>query len=687
MTALEAATPPSSEGGRLAPVLAAWREAAPGDRWVTALSAAALLSLWLFAHPYAGIIHDARLYVGRALADLDPQGLGQDLLFAHDGQSGFTVYRPLIRAGVITFGAGPAALSATLVNLCLWFAAAAAWGSRHAPPSAYQGRRLAAMLVTVAVLDPTYGGFDVFRYGEAFASPRPLAEAAVMVGLALLASGRLWLALLPMLLAATLHPVMALPGLLIAFLVHAERDRRLWLLPIVGGFLAVGAALAHLPLADRLLTRTDPAWTHILEVRTPYLFATWWRFGDGGRTLMQFAVVAVAAVASQGRLRSLLVAVLGAAAIGLLATLILCDGLQDLLALQLQPWRALWPLAVAANAAIPLVVWDLWRKGARGQVAAALTLLAWLVCDADPFGLPAAVICLVGAGVALRGGWEPPRRIVQAVLLIAGATVLVQVGVAVFAMSGVLALAPPPGSHASLLALWRSNGPTFLIVILLAAATWAMRRRPIARWAAAAALALVLIPTLLLWDDRSSTEARIESGRPDEALTRALGPEPGGVLWVGGDAQPWLLARRANWATSIQGASVVFSRDLAMTWDDRMKRLIGLGFATEAERQPFTPAKHMARGHAVEASRAICGWPDRPAAILIAGHRPVPGAYYWKPQPPEMRLMNDGRRLFWRPVPDYTVVRCAELARLPPSAFPPEPAVEASKPPLSRPAG
>lgn len=677
MTALEAASPEPDEPLRsaVAPGLAQAR-----DRWVFGVAAAALLALWLFAHPYAGIIHDARLYVGRALADLDPKGLGQDLLFAHDGQSGFTVYRPLIRTGVIAFGAGPAALWATLVNLCLWFAAAAAWASRHA-----QGRRLAAMLVTVAVLDPTYGGFDVFRYGEAFASPRPLAEAAVMVGLALLAGGRIWFALLPMVLAAALHPVMALPGLLIAFLVHAGRDRRLWLLPVVGAVAAIAAALAHLPLADRLLTRTDPAWTHILEVRTPYLFATWWRLGDWGRTLMQFAVVAVGAYAARGQVRTTLLAVLSGAAIGLLGTLVFCDGLHDLLALQLQPWRALWPLAVAANAAIPLVVWGLWREGARGQTASALVLLAWLVCDVEPIGPLAALACLIGAGVSLRGGWEPTPRIVQAVLLIAGATVLVQGGVAVWAMIKVLALAPPPGSHASLLALWRSNGPSFLIVGLLCAVAWRLRDRPIARWGAAATLALVLIPTLILWDDRSNTEARIESGRPDTALARALGPEPGGVLWVGGDAQPWLLARRPNWATSIQGASVVFSRELAMTWDDRMRRLIALGFATEADRQPFTPARHFARGHASDASRVICGWTDHPAAILIAGRKPVPGAVRWNPDPPEMRLMTDGRRFFWRPVQEYTVVRCADLSRLPDSAFKPD--GDAPKPPLSRPVG
>ena len=682
MTAVAAVAAGPDVAAPAPPPSSAWREASSRDRWVFALSAAALLALWLLAHPYAGIIHDARLYVGRALADLDPKGLGQDLLFAHDGQSGFTVYRPLIRAGVIALGAGPAALTATLVNLCLWFAAVAAWASRRT-----SGRRLAAVLVAVAILDPSYGGFDVFRYGEAFASPRPLAEAAVMVGLALLAGGRIWLAILPLVLAVAIHPVMALPGLAIGFLVHAQRDRRLWALPVAGALLAIVAALAHLPLADRLLTQTDPPWTHVLQVRTPYLFATWWRAGDWGRTLLQFAVVALAALGSAGRVRTLLFAVLGAALIGLLATLVFCDGLHDLLALQLQPWRALWPLAVAANGGMPVVAWSLWTRGDRGRVAMALLIMAWLVCEAGLGGLAAAAICLAGAAAAGLGAAPPSRRLVQVVLVVAVTVAAVQAGIALWAMVKVLSLAPPPGSHASLLALWRSGGPTFLILLGLGGAAWAVRARPIAPWEAAAALLLVSILSIALWDDRSNTQARIESGQPDRALATAVGLEPGGLLWVGGDAQPWLLARRPSWATSIQGASVVFSRDLAMTWDDRMRRLIKLGFATEADRQPFTPAKHFARGDAVEASMEICRWRDRPAAILIAGRKRVPGATIWSPRPPEMRLTTDGKRFFWKPVTEYTVVRCADLARPPPAAFQPPPRPAPQPAAISRPVG
>jgi hypothetical protein len=51
------------------------------------------LSIFLLSRPYQGIIQDAYIYMGRALADLDPNGVGRDLMFVHDGQFGFSLFR------------------------------------------------------------------------------------------------------------------------------------------------------------------------------------------------------------------------------------------------------------------------------------------------------------------------------------------------------------------------------------------------------------------------------------------------------------------------------------------------------------------------------------------------------------------------------------------------------------------
>ncbi|CAN5268331.1 hypothetical protein BH09PSE2_BH09PSE2_04860 [soil metagenome] len=646
------------------PVGAPWAIPADGRaRLRLALAGFALLCLWLFAHPYAGVIHDARLYVGRALADLDPKGLGTDLLFSNDGQSGFTLYRPLIRSGVIAFGPGGAALLATLVNLCLWFGAAAALLSRFS-----RGRMLAAALVAVAVLDPAYGGFDVFRYGEAFASPRPLAEAAVIAAMTCLAMRRDWLAAGFVVVAGVLHPVMALPGVMIVFIVFAARTPRLWFLPLVGAAALSLAAAFKLPLADRLFTTVDPEWMKVLLARTPYLFATWWRPGDWGRLFVQAAVVGLCLAGSTGRLRTLLTAVLVTAAIGVAATLVLCDGFGDLLGLQLQPWRALWPMAVLANAALPLVALALWRRGSAGRTALGLLLMAWLVCEYGWGGLASSFACLVGIVLILRRYPPPPPWLAQAVLVLAGPTAAIEFGQSIMVVVETLKPGLPDGVRVSMLQMWRSGALPALSVLSAGAAAWIMRDRLVGLRHLAPLAVVAALAELLLLDDRPTTQRRVERGRPDAVLNAAIGPTPGSLLWVGGDAQPWLLARRGAWANSIQGASVVFSRPLAMAWEDRIRRIIGVGFATEADRSPFTPAKHFARGMAREGAIKVCGWPDAPAALLITGHRPIPEASYWRPDPPETRLGYNGKRFAWSIIGEYTVVRCDRLRALKPEA-------------------
>ncbi|MSQ63339.1 MAG: hypothetical protein EXR33_05820 [Betaproteobacteria bacterium] len=45
-----------------------------------------LASLWLLGRRYAGISHNASLYVAQGLRRLDPVSFGKDLFFAHGAQ-------------------------------------------------------------------------------------------------------------------------------------------------------------------------------------------------------------------------------------------------------------------------------------------------------------------------------------------------------------------------------------------------------------------------------------------------------------------------------------------------------------------------------------------------------------------------------------------------------------------------
>ena len=63
------------------------------------------------------------LYVGGALAALDPQGVGEDPMWRLDGQMRFSLFPMLLRPLVATLGAEHAALVVAACGLLLWSAA------------------------------------------------------------------------------------------------------------------------------------------------------------------------------------------------------------------------------------------------------------------------------------------------------------------------------------------------------------------------------------------------------------------------------------------------------------------------------------------------------------------------------------------------------------------------------------
>ena len=204
-----------------APVRRPWRASAP--LW------ASLPPLMLLLHPYRGLVQDARIYLGRGVADHDPAGVGRDIVFADDAQTGFTLLRGVIRTLLDGMAPRDAAMGLALGGSLLWLGAALAL-SRSLAAAMARGEaadRLAwAAMVAVLALPAQYGAFDTFAYAETIATPRVFAEAAVLAGLAMLLGGRRAGGLLLLALALALHPLMALPGLGIAAVVLVREDRR-----------------------------------------------------------------------------------------------------------------------------------------------------------------------------------------------------------------------------------------------------------------------------------------------------------------------------------------------------------------------------------------------------------------------------------------------------------------------------
>ncbi len=318
----------------------------------------ALALLWALAHGFVGIEHDARIYMGRALADIDP-AVGRDLMFRLDGQSSFSVFRFVAARLAATIGLGPTVLVLSLAALVVRFAALAALARALLP-----GRAIVLGLACACVLSAFYTPWNLIAAGESLPIPRPFAEAAVLAGLAALCRERP-LACAAWLLAATLvHPIMALPGFGVLLVVLGLRDRR-WLIAAALTSAAIAAAgWLGLPLAKRLLITVE---------RNTYLYVGRWPGGDlVGATIVRGATIALAAAWLRGPARIVLLSALGIGMAGVLASYVFVDLFGNLLVVQAQVWRALWLVATLAPLAAGLCLWHLPRLGARGQVSPCL---------------------------------------------------------------------------------------------------------------------------------------------------------------------------------------------------------------------------------------------------------------------------------------------------------------------------
>jgi hypothetical protein len=639
-----------------------------GPRWIEpVLQATIIVSIWLLNRFYRGIVHDARIYLGRAVADLDPQGLGRELTFQLDGQTQHTIFSRLITPLVLALGPSATSMGVTLAALLIWLAAAAWLATRLAP------RRLVpAALICAAVLPAAYGPFDIFSFGEALATPRGFAEAGVLAGLAALLAGRRWLCTILLLLAAAFHPIMAAPGFGVFFLVLAQEDRRWWGLAPVGLLALVAAGALHLGPAKALFSAYDPAWLAVMHRRNGFLFLSQWPPSAWYGAALPVATLAMAALLIAGRLRVIATAALAVAAASLIAAFVFGDLLGSLLILQLQLWRALWVVQVLATLLAPLIAVELWATGRRdARLSGVLLGVSWLELTGMVWDLPLLAAALVFAATASRGG---PDRVSKGILIAASAAavalVLAIAGVGAYAALTMVQIfarihrAPP--LH-FLLAL-KLHLPRCAVIAAaftpLLCPKWLKPQLGMIRLSICA---LLLAPTAVIaWDQRTPTRRMIDLGEGRADLNRLIGPATGaGIVWMPDDTAPWFLLSRATWASDLQGSVGAFSRPLAMGWDQRAAALVASGLGTIRDRNPWDQApapKALTTTQSRDGALRLCAVKNGPQAIVLSGDlTKVFGAGVatrWRAPVTNVMLEPGSFALKIIPFDYYTVVRC-----------------------------
>jgi hypothetical protein len=616
-------------------------------------------ALWIASHPYFGIVGDSRLYIGRILADLDPAGVGQDMAFVHDGQFQFSPFPFLVRGLVAQLGPALAAELVAAIGCLCWFFATLAFAMQLA-----RGRALWMMLAFVCVLPHSYGN-HLLVTAETLAVSRPFAEAAALAGFAMLIAGRPLFALALTLLAFVMHPLVALPCLFVIAAVHL-RDRRVILaLLAVASFVPI-AGWIGVPLFDRIFVHVDAEWFDLLYQLNPYLFPSHWSLAAFGPLATEAATIAIAASLLLGAARRIFVSSLVVGVCGVLIARLFGDVLHNLLAIQVQTWRAAWVMAAVAQYAYALCAIRL-SAGTldvgRRRVTLALLTLGW-------FGnLNLFLAAAVGSlALALHFGRFtkaiPSRHVLLVWTAVAFLVVLSYAGV----LTTFLQFLAHMPSGAALGVLYGVRMDVAALPICLLAFAWWVTKSPSLRLSplfnsvgvfVCAALAAVI------WSSRSQAGRDVETVRSPKEFQAVLDSRPGEILWIGTKSEAWQVFGRPQWVSEQQSASIVFSRPLAMLWRQRAQILLDNGLVPSNVFTPWRAIDDSAVPRVTrEALQRICAREDAPVAIIFpmeAGESPPPDVSVATWTLPHVRFVPDrNEKNIWHAIDRYAAVACGE---------------------------
>jgi hypothetical protein len=338
-----------------------------------------LVTLWLLMHGYHGLTGDGQIYAFQAFARLNPQLRG-DLYLQNTSQDQFTLFSPLYAWCIGLLGLENAARLLTLV-FTVWFLAAA-WSFARS----VTGRAAAWLAVAfLLIIAGDYGASGVFQVLDPFLTARLPAEALTITALGCHVGGMKRLGLLLPLGALFIHPLMALPGLLL--LICLWLPVRVGVIGAIGGVcatLAIAVVAINLPTASHVLTIMDAPWLDVVRERSQFLFLQLWSIHDWDVNAQPFIYLGFTAIAvADERIRNLCAAAALVGTAGLAVAFI--GGLIGPVAilLQVQAWRWVWITVFISAALVPVTALQVWRDEKCGPLCALLLVSGWTLPGVD----------------------------------------------------------------------------------------------------------------------------------------------------------------------------------------------------------------------------------------------------------------------------------------------------------------
>jgi hypothetical protein len=345
------------------------------SKFATLPLALLLVTLWLLMHGYHGLTGDGQIYAFQAFARLHPH-LAADLYLQNTSQDQFTLFSPLYAWCIGLLGLENAARLLTLI-FTVWLLAAT-WSFARAVTDRDAAWLAVAFLLIVS---GDYGGSRVFQILDPFLTARLPAEALIITALACHVRGMKRLSLVLALGALLVHPLMALPGLLLV--VCLWLPVRVGVIGAIGGImaaLAIAIVSTNLPTTPHVLAVMDAPWLDVVRERSQFLFLQLWSIHDWDINAKPFISLGFTAVAmADERTGKLCGAAMLVGAAGLAVALI--GGLIGPVAIfvQGQAWRWVWIALFISVVFIPVTALQVWRDETCGPLCALLLVLGWTV--------------------------------------------------------------------------------------------------------------------------------------------------------------------------------------------------------------------------------------------------------------------------------------------------------------------
>lgn len=528
-------------------------------------------SIWTVVKPYLGLVHDARLYALQTAAKLKPDIFLGDLFLRYGSQDSFTVfpwvYAPLAQILGLEHAAAVLTFVAAIAWLSLGFLIA----------RELSGARLALLALGLLIVTPGwYGGYEVFQIGEMFLSARLPAEVFALGALLAHLRRKYVLALVLCGGSALIHPLMAIPvtGAILLATVREHLGARVARAALVAAFAVIILMAVTMPIGS-----IDPNgdWLSVLRTRSPFLFPGDWRNLDWQVHVLTWVTLFIGSqVFADSRSGNLATCAAWVGLTGVALAIVAAAWPDQPALLMAQPWRWMWVSRFLSIIMLPLVIYDLWRRGPETSERTACVFLVsgWLLSES----IGGLVGLIAFALVAMQDRFSPRLR--RAASVGAAAVLLVSmIGTGVtsvqFAGYSLDNNEDPIWVQAAMRFLGEAPSAALVVTAGWAVVVLGRSRIGLAAFAAIAIVAATAVGPRAIrdWSTSEYSAATFEAFSP----WREIVPPDAEILWLGGDPMAtWLLLERRSYLSFDQLAGVLYSPRMLPELQQRTRALSSL---------------------------------------------------------------------------------------------------------------